>query len=149
MSIIARIERWGNRHHPKWIDIFRITLGLILIWKGIQFALNLDAFSAVMAKAPLAKSIGISLLAHLIIFIHIIGGLMIAIGTQTRLSCLFQLPILLVAVFFVNLPNNIFKPYSDFALSVTVLIGLVFFLVEGDGPLSVEHDNFIESCKDR
>jgi putative oxidoreductase len=142
MNIITKIEKWGDTHHPGWIDIFRVLLGLVLVWKGVEFALNLDAFSKLMAKTGLITSLGISLFAHLIIFTHIIGGLMIAIGTHTRTSCLFQIPILLVAVFYVNLPGQVFKPYAEFWLSVTVLIGLVFFLIEGNGPLSVERDGY-------
>jgi uncharacterized membrane protein YphA (DoxX/SURF4 family) len=141
INIITKIERWGDTHHPRWIDILRIILGLVLIWKGVEFALNLNAFSVLMAKSKLATSFGISLSAHLIIVIHIIGGLMITIGTQTRSSCLFQIPILLVAVFFVNFPSHVFKPYSEFWLSVSVLVGLIFFLVEGNGPLSVDRGN--------
>jgi putative oxidoreductase len=142
MSIIAKIERWGDTHHPGWIDIFRVLLGLILLWKGIEFAINLDAFSRLMARTKLITSLGISLSAHLIIFIHIIGGILITIGTHTRTSCLLQIPILLVAVFYVNLPGGVFKPYSEFSLSVAVLIALFFFLVEGNGPLSVERENY-------
>src|SRR3954463_5893269 len=103
MNIINRIEKWGDTHHPGWIDVFRMLLGLVIAWKGVEFALNLDAFSKVMARTGLMTSLGISLCAHLIILIHIIGGLMIAIGTHTRTSCLFQIPILLVAVFYVNM----------------------------------------------
>lgn len=145
MKIITKIEKWGDTHHPRWIDLFRILLGVILIWKGVEFALNLDAFSVLMAKTGLITSLGISLFAHLIIFVHIIGGLMIAIGTHTRTSCLFQIPILLVAVFYVNLPSHVFKPYSEFWLSMSVLVALVFFMIEGNGPLSVEHENYDKS----
>jgi len=145
--IINKIENWGDTHHPAWIDFFRVLLGLVIIWKGVEFALNLDAFSKLMAKTGLITSLGISLFAHVIIFIHIIGGLMIALGTNTRAACLFQIPILLVAVFYVNLPEHIFKPYSEFWLSVSVLVALVFFLIEGNGPLSVEHDNYRKNSK--
>jgi putative oxidoreductase len=119
-----------------------MLLGLVLVWKGVEFALNLDAFSKVMARTGLITSLGISMSAHLIIFIHLIGGLMIAIGTHTRASCLFQIPILLIAVFYVNLPEHVFKPYSEFWLSVAVLVGLLFFLIEGNGPLSVEREHY-------
>jgi len=142
MNIISRIEKWGDTHHPGWLDVFRMLLGLVLVWKGVEFALNLDAFSKVMARTGLITSLGISMSAHLIIFIHLIGGLMIAIGTHTRASCLFQIPILLIAVFYVNLPEHVFKPYSEFWLSVAVLVGLLFFLVEGNGPLSVEREQY-------
>ena len=147
MNILTKIEKWGDTHHPGWIDIFRMALGLVLVWKGVEFALNLDAFSRLMATTGLMTSLGISLSAHVIIFFHIIGGLMIAIGTHTRTSCLFQIPILLIAVFYVNLPEHVFAPYSEFWLSVSVLIALVFFLIEGNGRLSVEHENYHKTAE--
>ena len=140
MKMLSKVQEWGNSHHPAWIDLFRIALGVILMWKGVQIATNLRAFSELMARSKLAASVGISFLAHAVIVIHIIGGFMISIGTNTRSACLAQLPILLTAIFFVNLPTNITKPYSELSLSVTVLILLVFFVIEGNGPLSVDKD---------
>ena len=141
MHTISKIQKWGDAHHPHWIDFFRIALGVILIWKGIQFATHLGAFTQLMISTDVGQSIGISLVAHLIILIHIIGGLMIALGTQTRLACLFQLPIVLAAIFLVNLPAKLTQPYAELWLSISVLVALVFFLVEGNGRLSVEHSH--------
>ncbi len=139
MHPLQKIQRWGDTHHPLWFDFIRIGLGLVLIWKGIQFAANLDAFSHLMARTTLPRSIAISFVAHLVIVFHLIGGLMITLGTNTRAACLAQIPILLVALFYVNLPANILQPYAELWLSVGVLIALLFFAIEGDGPLSVEH----------
>jgi putative oxidoreductase len=143
MNMLTKIQNWGDRHHPKWLDYVRIALGLILIWKGIAFAANLHSFTNLMQDAVLGTAITISLLAHMIIVFHIIGGLLIALGTHTRMFCLLNLPILFIAVFFVNLPEHIFRPYSEFWLSGLVLIGLVCFLIEGDGVLSIEHERKI------
>lgn len=140
MNILTKIQNWGNQHHPKWLDYFRILLGAVLMWKGIDFASNLHAFTNLMKGAFLGAAISISLVAHLIIVLHLIGGLLIALGSHTRLFCLLNLPILLAAVFFVNFPEHIFRPYSEFWLSGLVLFGLIGFLIEGDGVLSIEHE---------
>lgn len=140
MNLLNKVQNWGNHHHPKWIDYFRILLGLVLIWKGIAFASNLHAFTNMMKDAMLGVAVSISLMAHIIIVLHIIGGILIAIGSQTRLFCALNLPILVVAVFFVNIKADIFRPYAEFWVSCIVLIGLVCFLIEGDGVLSVERE---------
>ena len=139
MNLISKIQDWGDHHHPKWLDYLRIVLGITLIWKGVAFALNLHAFTVLMENSGLGTAVTISLLAHLIIALHIIGGLLIALGTHTRLFCLLIIPILIVAVFYVNLSQQqIFRPYSEFWLSCLVLVGLICFLIEGDGVLSIE-----------
>jgi putative oxidoreductase len=141
MKLLTKIQFWGDHHHPKWLDFFRIALGVILIWKGILFALNLNAFTNLMMQHRLGTAVALSLIAHLIIGLHIIGGLFITIGSHTRIFSLLNIPILLVAVLFVNLNQNIFKPYSEFWLSCAVLAALVCFLIEGNGVWSVEHQD--------
>ena len=139
MNFITKILSWGDHHHPKALDYFRIVLGLILMWKGIEFATNLQAFSNLMKASNLGFSTSISLIAHLIIVFHLIGGLLIALGTYTRMFCLLNLPILIIAVVFINSNQDVLKPYSEFWLSLIVLFGLVCFLIEGNGKLSVEN----------
>jgi len=143
MKFITKILSWGDQHHPKALDYFRIILGLILIWKGIEFATNLQAFSKMMKASNLGFATSISLIAHLIIVFHLIGGLLIALGTYTRTFCLLNLPILIVAVVFINSNQDVLKPYSEFWLSLTVLLGLLCFMIEGNGKLSVEHSGEI------
>jgi len=138
MSLIKKIQEWGDSHHPAWLDFFRIALGIVLIWKGVAFWTNMEAFNSLMRGEQLGTAVSISILAHLIILLHIIGGLAIAIGTHTRTFCLLNIPILLVATFLVNLSGGIFRPYAEFWLSLAVLIGLFCFLIEGNGMLSVE-----------
>ena len=140
MKLLSKIQEWGDQHHPQWLDYLRILLGLTLIWKGIAFALNLHAFTSLMENSGIGTAVSISLIAHLIIAFHLLGGLMITLGTHTRLFCLLNLPILLVAVFFVNLPGNVFSPYSELWLSGAVLLGLICFFIEGDGVLSIENE---------
>ncbi|MDT3401717.1 DoxX family protein [Mucilaginibacter terrae] len=139
MKLISRIQLWGDKNHPIWLDLFRIALGIVLIWKGVSFALNLHAFTALMAQSRFPTALSLSIIAHAIIMLHVIGGFFIAIGSHTRMFCLLNLPILIVAVLFVNLSQHIFRPYAEFWLSCAVLAGLACFLIEGNGKLSVEN----------
>jgi len=138
MKLLKNIENWGDQHHPQWIDYFRILLGIILIWKGVDFYINMEAFNHLMRGAMLGTAFSISLAAHLIILVHIIGGIAIAIGTNTRFFCLLNLPILIGAVFFINISGGIFKPYAEFWFSSLVLLGLICFIVEGNGVIAVD-----------
>ncbi|MVN20375.1 DoxX family protein [Mucilaginibacter arboris] len=141
MKMFAKIQNWGDSHHPKWLDFFRITLGLVLFWKGIAFILNLNALTAYLIESRIddtfGMSLSMSLLAHLIITLHLLGGFCIAFGINTRLFCLLNLPVLIVAVFFVNMQEVVFRPYAELWLSVFVLLLLICFLVEGNGVLFV------------
>lgn len=140
--MLEKIKFWGDQH-PKWLASLRIALGLILIWKGIEFILNLDVLAAFLRDTGLTDQIGtsvsITLITHLIIILHLIGGVCIAFGLHTRLFCLLNLPALVGAVFLVNLRQNIFKPYSEFWLSLFVMLALTYFLIEGGGLFAVDH----------
>ena len=143
MKILTNIQNWGDQHHPKWLDFFRIVLGIVLIWKGVAFALNLNAFTTLMMDSGIGTAVTISLVAHSIIALHCIGGLFIALGSHTRMFCLLNLPVLIGAVLLVNIRANIFSPYSEFWFSITVLAALVCFLIEGDGVISVQYEKKI------
>jgi putative oxidoreductase len=139
MYLIDKIDAWSERHHPKWIDFLRILLGLILIAKGCYFIMHADTIIFMLQQSSIHLiPVGI---AHYVAMAHIVGGLMIAVGLLTRISVLSQLPILIGAVFFVNLPNGIASGNAETELSILVLFLLVFFLIEGSGPFSV--DNYI------
>lgn len=138
MNIIQSIERWGEAHHPKWVDLIRAVLGFFLFLKGIDFINNMEVLTAMMAKSDFLGSLSLGLLAHYIVLSHLVGGAMIAAGLLTRLACLVQIPILFGAVFLVNSSAGILAPYSALWISVVVLFLLIYFLISGSGPLSVD-----------
>jgi putative oxidoreductase len=144
MKTFEKIELWGNHHNPKWLVIFRIILGLILIWKGVAFILNLDVLAAFLRETgisdKISASVSISVIADLIIALHLIGGFCIAFGLRTRLFCVLNLPVLIGAVFFLYLKDNILKPYAELWLSIPVLLLLICFIIEGNGRVAVEQE---------
>jgi putative oxidoreductase len=144
MFLLDKIDAWSERHHPKWIDVLRILLGLLLFSKGIYFISHTDTIVFMLQQSNV-KLFSIAI-AHYVAMAHIAGGILIALGLLTRISVLFQIPILIGAVFFVNLPKGIFSFNSETELSILVLFLLLFFLIEGSGPFSV--DNYIRKHPD-
>jgi uncharacterized membrane protein YphA (DoxX/SURF4 family) len=77
-------------------------------------------------------------LAHYVGFAQLVGGLCIATGLITRIAVLFQLPILIGAVIFINAPRGIYSVGSELEYSILVLFLLIFFLIYSSGPLSAD-----------
>mgnify|MGYP001025612606 CR=1 FL=1 len=138
MNLLHSVEKWGDAHHPKWLDIIRVVLGIFLVFKGIDFINHMDRLTDLMGRSRFLGSLSLGLLAHYIVFAHLVGGALIGAWLLTRLACLVQIPILIGAVFFINSSAGILAPYDVLWLSVIVLLLLVFFLITGSGPLSVD-----------
>ena len=139
MNTLTKIEHWADSHHPNWIDIIRIALGLTILFKGIGFIKNIGGLLQLMERSDLLfVSLGV---AHYIAFAHLVGGILIAMGLVTRFAIIIQLPILLFAVFFVNVKQGFFTVSNnfEFELSLLVLILLVVFLIYGSGKWSVDN----------
>jgi len=139
MNTLQRFEQWGDLHHPKWVDIIRIALGIFLCYKGIQFLQNMSDMLGIMAKTVSFGSFTIVMLSNYVAFSHLLGGALLILGMLTRFACLLQIPILLGAVFLVNgTAGNLLKPFSELYLSILVLLLLIYFLIAGNGPWSLK-----------
>jgi len=145
MNLLQRFEYWGDRHHPKWADIFRFALGIFLCYKGIAFLENMGTMINQMSGFLPNIYFSLSLLGHYIVFAHLIGGLMLAFGLLTRAACIMQIPILIGAIFFINSSEGMFNSYSQMIITVVCLLGLFYFLIVGNGPWSV--DKYLDEDK--
>jgi uncharacterized membrane protein YphA (DoxX/SURF4 family) len=137
MNLLLKIGRWGESHHPRWMDIVRIALGLFLIYKGIDFLIHMGRLNSMLGIT--GKNFGdftYVLAGHYVVFAHIMGGLALVLGMFTRAACITQIPILIGAVFFVNSNQQLLHPYSEVLLSIVVLLLLIYFLIAGNGPLA-------------
>jgi putative oxidoreductase len=141
MNLMHQMNEWSSKHHPKWLVILRVLLGLCLFIKGIGFIQNSVLLSGLLAQTSFLQNA--SWLNSVIPWLHLLGGSMILAGLFTRFWALVQIPILLGAVFFVNARSGIFAGQSDLLFSISILILLAFFFIEGGGPLSL--DNYFRS----
>lgn len=132
-----RVEHWADTHHPAWLDFMRMGLGIFLFIKGVMFIQDTDALFSIMQKSQFPWiSIG---LAHYVAFAHLVGGFFIAIGMITRVAILFQIPILLGAVFFINPERGFYSENTELWSSIIVLVLLIAFFIFGSGRYSVDH----------
>ncbi len=137
MSVITDVEKWGNNHRPGFLDIFRMVLGIFITYKGLFFITHMNELEMTASGVNVAFA-GV-VLSHYIVFAHILGGPLIFFGLFTRIVCLIQLPILIGAVIFVNLPQG-FLSIGNMELwaSIVVLAGLVVFMIFGAGRYSID-----------
>jgi putative oxidoreductase len=135
--MLHRLELWGDTHHPKWVDIVRISLGVFLCYKGVDFLVHINVLQSLLAANKSFGSFSAYMISMSIAFIHIVGGLLLIMGILTRFACLVQIPILLGAVFLVNFSGEVFRPHSEVMISIVVLLLLIYFLIAGNGPLSI------------
>jgi putative oxidoreductase len=141
MTVIQRIEHWGDVHHAKWLDVIRIVLGILIFFKGIAIVSNTIVLQDLLLENNVFGFSGMmaSVAIHIVGFVHLVGGILITLGLLTRFAVVIQIPILLCAVFFVNLSRGFSMLNSELWLSVIVLLLLVLFWVIGSGPFSVDH----------
>jgi uncharacterized membrane protein YphA (DoxX/SURF4 family) len=137
MSAISGIEKWTEEHHSIWIDFLRILLGVFLIAKGASFINHREQIEWLLVNHHVEFLIFIA--AIYVILFHIGGGLLIASGLITRWAIGFQIPILIGAVFFVNLPKGFNGINTELGLSIVVLALLIFFFFYGSGNFSLDH----------
>ena len=138
MNLVQRVEHWGDTHHPQWLDIVRIALGAFLCFKGVEYLYNMGTMLNLITNKMGFGSFSSMMMSNYISFAHLLGGILLILGVLTRFACLIQIPILLGAIFFVNLsPDNLYRPFSELLLSVVVLLLLILFLVVGNGKWSL------------
>lgn len=134
MNLVQRVEHWGDTHHPQWLDIVRILLGVFLCYKGVEFLMNMGSMLSLITNKMSFGSWTSMMMSNYIAFAHMLGGVLLILGVLTRFACLIQLPILLGAIFFVN--SDLYRPFSALILPVLTLLLLIMFLVLGNGKLS-------------
>jgi putative oxidoreductase len=141
MTVIQKIERWGDLHTAKALDIVRVGLGILIFCKGIAIVSNTQALQELLLQKNVFGFSGMmaSVAIHIVGFVHLVGGILIAIGLLTRFTAVMQIPILLVAVFFVNISRGFSTLNSELWLSLIVLLLLILFWITVSGPYSVDH----------
>lgn len=147
MNIITKIEDWGNSHRPGFLDFFRIALGGFITYKGASFAQNIEQLEMSIGGTNM-HFLGV-VVAHYVIFAHLLGGPLLAVGLATRIMSFIQIPILLGAVLLVNAPQGFMSVgnHMELEVSAVVLLSLLIFMVFGAGKFSIDEKRRQEKAK--
>lgn len=137
MGTLQQINRWSLAHHPRWLVVVRVALGICLFFKGIFFLANTSTLEELVKGNLVANRAD-----WMVIFItwsHLLGGFLIILGLLTRWAVLLQIPILMGAIIFINTQRDAFGAF-ELPFAFIILLLLILFLIEGGGPISL--DNF-------
>lgn len=131
------IGRWLDDNREMAVEALRIYLGLGLILKGVQFILNKEQAAEYMSLIhfPFFEFFSI----HIVVLLHLAGGLFLTIGLLTRIAALIQVPVLFGAIFFVHMQQGLFTKAQNLEFVILVLFLLLFFVFYGGGCLSVDY----------
>jgi putative oxidoreductase len=139
MNTVQRLNTFRHYvdiHHPMWLDIIRIFLGIAIFIKGIFFIQNSDALLEIMQHSRIKGWAFI--VEHQVAFTYLVGGILIAIGLLTRIAIAFSLLVFFGSIFCCLTDTGFFSVYSDLAFSVVVFVLLIFYMVWGPGKFSVD-----------
>lgn len=164
MNWIDSVIPWTAPKHSKLFDISRVLLGVFIFYKGVTFTQNsgilfdyLDIFLGQFTDysgetfsqnssnfQEISGSLNLIITVFLSFYLttaHLIGGASLVLGFFTRWMCLMQIPILLAAVFLINLPIGFTSIANSIELgvSIIILIGLVYFFIKGAGEISIDY----------
>lgn len=123
-------------HRHNAIELLRIFLGALLLYKGYYFV---EDISEIYAMIEESLQISPFVVAHYVVAAHLVGGAMIAAGLITRLAVAAQIPVLAGAVFFVHTRDIFLVTAAEFEYSLLVLVLLIVFFIYGGGKWSLDH----------
>ena len=123
---------------PTLLTILRIVLGIILIWKGANFIRDISVLRSMIEQTDIgvfSRSSGV--IASIVSILSLLCGVFITVGLFTRLSSIVMIPIVFVAIVFVN-TKNIERNSFELILTIIVFVLLILFAIKGSGPLSAD-----------
>ncbi len=124
--------------HVRPMDLLRVYVGIALIIKGIYFITDMSSLEGRLAD-PLPE--WQTFVSWIVVFAHVVGGAMLALGFITRIAAGVNALVALGAVgvhVFGTGAGGLFSTNTDFQLAFFVFFSLVLLIWRGSGPLSLD-----------
>ncbi len=138
---IKSLRHFTDKHHPLWLDIVRIFLGIAIFIRGIYFIHNPEALLQIIQNSSIGGWAFI--VEHHVAFTYLVGGILIGMGLLTRIAIIFELPVFFGAIYCKIVNAGFFSVFSDLVFSIIVFVLLIFFLIWGPGRFSA--DSYMKS----
>ncbi|HEY1039472.1 MAG TPA: DoxX family protein [Bacteroidia bacterium] len=136
MKTVLELNKWANEHTNIGVDALRVLLGAFLSYKGFYLLNNPEESTKVLWSLPGLGGTDLLMITSIASYIHIVGGILIALGLFTRLSILVQLPMVTTALF-VNMSAGMIEN-NLLQASLTFIACLCFFFY-GSGRHSLDY----------
>ena len=124
--------------HVRPMDLLRVYVGVALIIKGIYFITDMSSLESRLAD-PLPE--WQTFMSWIVVFAHVVGGAMLALGFITRIAAGVNALVALGAVgvhIFGTGEGGLFSTNTDFQLAFFVFFSLLLLVWRGSGPLSLD-----------
>lgn len=140
MDRLLATQKWIEDHRDLAFDLMRIYLGIGLFVKGLEFVSDQEFLARELRASGTEFRFDFleTFLAHYIPLAHMGGGLLLAAGLMTRISTMFQLPVLIGAVVLSFREEGLFTHNRNFQFEMLVLFLLLLILFHGAGRLSLD-----------
>lgn len=143
MTSLRSTVQWIDEHKNVVLDLVRVYLGIGLFVRGLLFVTETASVDALVELSEF--SLLSAAVAHYVSFVHLLGGLLLAVGLLTRLSALLQIPILVGAVFLVHWQDGLLSANQSLEFSALVLFLLVVVYLFGPGRWSADYYVFMQA----
>lgn len=138
MDRTSEFRGWIASQRDLCFDLVRVYLGIGLFVKGLQFVADREFLAELLQRSGEMPFLQTFML-HYIPIAHLGGGALLAAGLLTRISALFQIPILAGAVFLIHIEEGLFTKGQNLEFAALVLYLLILLVIHGGGRLSFDH----------
>lgn len=119
------------------LALLRVVLGIVFVMHGWQkLSGGVEGVEGFFASLSIPAP---GLMAPLVVFVELVGGLALILGVLSRIVALALVVDMLVAMFVVHVPNGFFAMDGGYELVLTLTAGCLALALTGPGALAVDN----------
>ena len=123
----------------------RITLGMLIIWKGLLFTQDTSELQMAIQRTGAGAYAGfLDVIAATVSILTLAGGIFLTVGLFTKVSSYIQITLIVLGMIFIY-STGIQRSALDVVTTIIILPTLWLFASKGSG--SISFDEAIEGNK--